>query len=320
MKRKTITAMLISAAIFLSACTGQGSGENKPAPSASGGDGQSTVQTGTAEQSSVPDAEPEAENITNDNNSVIYESGGELYYQCDFNLLYHIIDEKNVEPVIINNTGPETAYKDVSDPVLSKLFTGLDYSAAVGDNCFFSMQHDAYNSDNYCCIIRYDIENGTIVKSTDLYDRNRFVEFFKKESLGENESLSVAYNPPENIFNLFACLHYGHDGYVYFINTGNSKNFAAFHADNNNFRIGRFAEDGSSIEYIGKETACAMDLYDGYIYYLDNGYTKKVTDGRMINDYDISRMGVYRMKTDGSDKQKLCSLSIEEGYVYNLNP
>ncbi len=342
MKIKVIAAMLISATMLISVCSCQGGGENKADTSPeSGSGGHDTAQTSisdnsdslknTSGQDSVADAEHEAVKCTNDNNYVISESNGELYYRCNYNLLYHIIDDKNVE-LVTNNSGMESEYKDVSDPVLSKSFTGLDYSAAVGDNCFFSLQDGDNNSENYCCIRRFDLENGKIVKSTDLFDRKKLLEFYKKESSDQNteENNYMSLEPYFQIVNLT----YGNDGFVYFINLGNTYDYKIRPADINNYRIGRFTEDGSSIEYIGKENACAMEVYNGYIYYYDNGYKLKVTNGKPEKDYDYSRRGIYRMKTDGSEKEKLCSLKTEEsdsvykcthfmriidGYIYFLS-
>lgn len=70
------------------------------------------------------------------------------------------------------------------------------------------------------------------------------------------------------------------------------------------YRLGKIAKDGSKIEFIGNEIASSYALKDGYIYYFDNGFTY---DDGASNDYtiDYDRAGIYKMKTDGSDKQLL---------------
>lgn len=70
-----------------------------------------------------------------------------------------------------------------------------------------------------------------------------------------------------------------------------------------NFRIFRISKSGDVIEFVGGEDVRARDMVvrDGWIYYVDNGYT---FDGKKYN-YDNSRVGIYKIKTDGSEKTKL---------------
>lgn len=70
------------------------------------------------------------------------------------------------------------------------------------------------------------------------------------------------------------------------------------------YRLGRISKDGSSIEFIGDEIASSYGVIDGWIYYYDNGYTydENTSNGYYYN-YD--RAGIYRMKTDGSQKELL---------------
>ena len=70
-----------------------------------------------------------------------------------------------------------------------------------------------------------------------------------------------------------------------------------------NYRIVRISKNGGNIEYVGDENVRAKELVmsDGWIYYVDNGY---VTDGTKM-DYDESRAGLYKIKTDGSEKTLL---------------
>lgn len=70
------------------------------------------------------------------------------------------------------------------------------------------------------------------------------------------------------------------------------------------FRLGRIRKDGSSIEFIGDEIASSYTVKDGWVYYYDNGYTysKNSTNGYL---FDNDRVGIYKMKCDGSQKEKL---------------
>lgn len=70
------------------------------------------------------------------------------------------------------------------------------------------------------------------------------------------------------------------------------------------YRLGRISKDGLSIEFIGNEIASSYTVKDDWIYYYDNGYTynKNLSEGYEI---DYNRAGIYKMRGDGSNKQKL---------------
>ena len=70
-----------------------------------------------------------------------------------------------------------------------------------------------------------------------------------------------------------------------------------------NHRLIRASKDGEKIEFVGGEDVRATEfvLTDGWIYYADNGYT---FDGDSIS-YDRSRVGIYKIKTDGSEKTRI---------------
>lgn len=81
-----------------------------------------------------------------------------------------------------------------------------------------------------------------------------------------------------------------------------------------NGRLVRFSESGDAIEFVGDESVRASEFVvkDGWIYYADNGY---VTDGSSI-DYDDGKTGLYKIRTDGSEKTLLLSGSGSgEGYT-----
>ncbi len=70
-----------------------------------------------------------------------------------------------------------------------------------------------------------------------------------------------------------------------------------------NFRIIRASKDGKSISFVGDENVRATELVvsNGWIYYVDNGYY--CLDGRM--EYDRTRVGIYKIKPDGSGKKRI---------------
>lgn len=70
------------------------------------------------------------------------------------------------------------------------------------------------------------------------------------------------------------------------------------------YHLGRINIDGTNIEFVNNEIASTYAIKDGWIYYYDNGYTydESTSDGYY---YDYDRAGIYRMKTDGSQKELL---------------
>lgn len=72
-------------------------------------------------------------------------------------------------------------------------------------------------------------------------------------------------------------------------------------------RIVRIGKSGDSIAFVGGEEvrATAFVIRDGWIYYADNGFA--VSGGEV--SYDDARAGIYKMKTDGSERTLLCAAS-----------
>ena len=85
------------------------------------------------------------------------------------------------------------------------------------------------------------------------------------------------------------------------------------------YRLGRISKDGSSVEFIGDEIASSYTVKDDWIYFYDNGYTyDEDSTEKYTIDYD--RAGIYKMKGDGSDKEKIFdgfSKSQSKNYSYN---
>ncbi len=70
-----------------------------------------------------------------------------------------------------------------------------------------------------------------------------------------------------------------------------------------NYRIARADKAGKEIHFVGDENvrAANMVVYDGWIYYSDNGYI----GGGIQKEIDTSRVGLYKIRTDGSEKTRL---------------
>lgn len=99
--------------------------------------------------------------------------------------------------------------------------------------------------------------------------------------------------------------------YIYFIYCPTKEYLYA--SEHNAFRIIRVSIDKAQLEFVGDATAESMALVDGWIYYFDNGYT--YTDSDYVTNYN--RVGLYKMKADGSEKT-LIKGGFEAGeYTYN---
>ena len=85
-----------------------------------------------------------------------------------------------------------------------------------------------------------------------------------------------------------------------------------------NYRIFRISKSGDTIEFVGDENVRASDLVvsDGWVYYVDNGYT--VMDDKV--KLDETRIGIYKIKADGSEKTKLVTATAKQYYISKSEP
>ncbi len=156
---------------------------------------------------------------------------------------------------------------------------------------------------NYTQIYHYDLSDTTNVKRTILYDEGSWVGPVKAK-LGSSYS-------EEDIKEISDYMKYrssdwsdGGDGYIYFDHSCGNEHFNSY--KKLNYIVGRFSKDGKGMEIMNDITACSIALKDGYIYYADSGYT---LDGKENYSADKGRMGIYKVKTDGTDKQKLADIA-----------
>lgn len=91
-----------------------------------------------------------------------------------------------------------------------------------------------------------------------------------------------------------------------------------------NYRMGRIKKDGTSIEFIGDTRASSFAVRDGWIYFFDNGYNdisiNPIGESESVSNtrIDYARAGIYKMKTDGSQKQLLVGgFTQNKDYVVN---
>ena len=291
--KKFFPVIFLSAMLLLSACSGQKTNET-------------TLLSQGSDESEMSDTSqtisPTNTLSLKNNNSVVVETNGQKYYRYN-GLIYHLIDDKNVE-LLSYKTEKNKLNSDYSDPVFKKYFGELYDQLYVGDNCLFGVDSE---KENINC---YTLDNNTIVKSSVLYTKDQFNEFISKES----KNTEHPYSPLECMFEVRS----SDDGYVYFVNKGISPRIGAIQKDNALYRICRLAIDGSGLEFIGTDTARSIDVKDNYLYYINTGF--HYTGGAISYEYESEKSGIYRIRTDGTDKKLLCKLNPVESPNILLQP
>ena len=154
----------------------------------------------------------------------------------------------------------------------------LTMMAQDGDD-FYGTEPDNYNSLYHCRAI--DDQNGE--KEV----------WFSEEQL-KNSCIKLG----ESSFRLN---YFIADGDYVYANIYPYPEFIASQKDMNE-RIVKLGKDGKTVEFVGDGSIRALEFVvrDGWIYYVDNGF---VYDGEIR--YDANNIGLYKVKTDGSEKTLL---------------
>lgn len=169
------------------------------------------------------------------------------------------------------------------------------------------------NSNYHIMDVYRSVYDGESFFAQDVSVRNELYKYtfsdndtLEKEVWIDEQTLnnSVVVTEKQGSFNSYSgnMRYWQLDGeYIYFIYLPSMDYF--MEEQNIAYRLGKISKSGSSIEFIGNETASTYAVKDGWIYYYDNGYTYD-------NDYnryscDLSRAGIYKMKSNGSQKQLL---------------
>lgn len=135
---------------------------------------------------------------------------------------------------------------------------------------------------------------------------------------GEEELLKEYYSSAA--FCAISMIYYqvdGGDGYIYGTIRLNQKTDYNYFYPLDSLLV-RYAKDGSKYEIMDGISASAMTMSEGCIYYYDSG---KQGSGEE-SDFDAGRRGIYKIKPDGSGKEKLLDINItfsEENYLKALN-
>ncbi len=99
------------------------------------------------------------------------------------------------------------------------------------------------------------------------------------------------------------------DGYIYFITSHEMRNYEG-RRDSTSI-LARINTKTKDIELIDENIAPISYVVSGkWIYFSESGYN------RDDNDYDLDKAGIYKIRTNGTDKQKLLDLDIAKDAEY----
>ena len=280
--------MLLAAAVLTSFAAGCNQGNTSASP-----DGGNTAGTGKSDSGSG-----------NGETAAVFDSQFSTIFFLDGKTIYNngqcLIDVSDPDkPVFLNvKQDPEESSSDIkmAEPLPECVYLTKNTSVNYG-------KEGLETHGDLGEIYHYDMTDPQAVIKETLYDSGSWKSEISKK-LGNSISDEDAGEASDNIMKYSSDWTDGGDGYVYFCYTYDSNHIYDYASIN--YSVGRFAKDGKGgVEFMPDDIkANNIAVKDGYIYYSDTGY---VWDGKKITA-DRNRVGVYRVKTDGTDKQQLVSV------------
>ncbi len=230
----------------------------------------------------------------------VFTNNGTKYY-CNGSSVWKIVDDNTFELVKVydqeklSNTEIPKEYKAYYDKTgeqydpkdfLDSFYYSYSQDAACG-NDFYGIERD--NSGDY---------NHWSFKDSDMVTRERIDTKNALEPVAHKYQLET-----DRINDLLYYMYFpldGGDGFIYaplrFDNETASK-YSQFQ-----LLFVRCAKDGSKYEMFDGVSVSDFTISDGWVYYYDSGYVPE--EGKYKN-FDAKRRGIYKMRTDGSEKTKI---------------
>ena len=170
-----------------------------------------------------------------------------------------------------------------------------------------------YYLDNYDTLCHYDLTDVSKCKLTEVDYKDAMEKAVKAKLGADAESETIEQLKYSSPYMQDWCE--GEDGNIYFWYVCPPETFQTY--PEMNYLLGRMSKDCQSIEFIGEDVnACSFALGNGYIYYADNGY---LYTGQNETAPDKDKAGIYKMKTDGSQKEKLVSVRPSDDAAMSYN-
>ena len=301
--KKRLAALTLCAALTLSFAAGCGEDS-----SGSGSDSSA----GAAQSENPADPESDSGANSSDKARTVAQTDTQRGAVCS-------IDGKtfyNNGKCILDITNPDApVFSEIAREKSDKAFTELselrpDRSIVSGNKAVSCDEEDRGK------IFEYDLSDLKNVRKKVLYDVNSWNSAVQAKA-DKTYSAELIGSISDNI--MYYCDNWvdGGDGYVYFKFVSPGELFND-HVPQN-YLVGRFALDGKGMELLSDDIrASSVTFKDGYLYYADCGYTVKGLSADY--SYDKSRIGIYKVRPDGSGKQKLVSISsVDEKYSHTEN-
>ena len=182
---------------------------------------------------------------------------------------------------------------------LPAMINAVPTLTAVSENDIYGYETDKGE------IYHWDISDPKDVKKETLYTIKKLQPAVKK-AMEENKHVKnteeTAKEFSEHILTSWNNFVDGGDGYIYAPYNPAIENFGNDLAIN--YMLIKFAKDGKDIGLVSDIRAGALTAKDGWLYYYDPGYTLSDANGL---SYDRSKAGIYKSKSDGSEKKALVS-------------
>lgn len=295
--KKRFCALLLAVMVTASFAAGCSNADSSSDTSKGGNTSQteksSDTETDTSneENSSAGNDKSDTATISDTQFKSVFQSGDKVIYN-NGNCLYDVTD--TAAPSFVE----EKTEADNNSTDLPECVSLDQGKSVISGNEAFSFNHKDSESLSY-----YDLTDSSKVKMTKI-DYADALEKAIKSKLGQDASSETL----EALRYSADCMMSwcdGGDGSIYFLYVCPPENFNSY--PELNYLLGKMSKDGKNIEFIGDDlNACSLAVKDGYIYYADNGY--KYT-GQTDTALDKDKIGIYKVKTDGSGKEKLVSVN-----------
>lgn len=298
--KKRVFALLLAAAALTSSATGCSSqGDTSDAGNTSPTENNSDV-TDSGDTAAVSDTQ--FSTIFTLDRKTIYNNGNALIDVSDPDKPVFL----NVKQEIAEESSKSNAVTP-AEPLPSPVALEQYKSVLYGNEAISTYRDEAGK------LYHYDMTDQQAVVKEVLYENGAWTSELRKK-LGASVSDEDAEYVSDMVMLQSKGWTDGGDRYVYFYYVNTREYY--FSWSSVNYIVGRFAKDGKGgVELMDDDIrANGIAVKDGYIYYADTGY---VFDGQNIT-VDKDRTGIYKVKTDGTDKEKLVSVKAwgeEDKYV-----
>lgn len=217
-----------------------------------------------------------SENVYDTQSKFVFDVDNIKYYNTG-ETLFSIKNENDIDYVFYgdndNNNSDSIYLPDTfSSSGKNSTFSNI---VLINDTYYYC---DIRNKYSICSI---NVRENSFSSAKELYDKKSFVQMIKNEpymsAITDEQIDKWAKYFTEYITN---CV-YGGDGFIYFIFLDRS---LMKETEPINFRVGRFAIDGSKIEMMSYICASDMTVKNGHIYYYNDG--REYFKGKAEKDYN----------------------------------